>query len=167
MTAVTEVVQVAAPAAHQSRWGFHPCDRETSRKLRFLNRAYQSALAKAAAWRRWERKAAHNRVARPRVRDASGRVVGYGPPVPLGEPGLCPVFSERKPGTESVWGTRTDGTRGFIDRATGRDVATVDDRGIPAAARLARWPRAAPESVIPLPLTVEEIDRLYAAAGGR
>ncbi len=62
---------------------------------------------------------------------------------------------------------RSDGTRGFVDRVTGRDIVVTYDRHIPAAARLARTPVLTAEVVRPLPLSVEEIDRLYAAAGGR
>ena len=41
---------------HESRWGFHACDRETAAKLRFLNRCYTKALKRYAALNRWARK---------------------------------------------------------------------------------------------------------------
>lgn len=155
---------LAVPAAaevHQSRWGFHPCSKEIDRKLRFLNGVYQSALHKSGAWRRWERKAPHNRVARPRVRNAAGRVVGYGEPVPLGEPKLCPVFAEkvtRRVNWHPTLGYHADG----IDLTE----VVVSDRRIPEAARIARTPADSPGDVRPLPLSVEEIEELYATARG-
>lgn len=152
----------ARTEAHRSRWGFHPCSWETHKKLCFLNRVYQAAVQKAAAWKRWERKAPHNRVARPRVRDASGRVVGYGEPTPLGEPRLCPVFSSLAT-RKVVWHP----TKGY--NANGQDLTepVLDDHRVPEAARMARSPVATPGEVKGLPLTAEEIDRLWAAAGGR
>jgi hypothetical protein len=44
-----------------------------------------------AAWLRWAAKKSENRVKRERLRDAAGRVVGYGPPVPVPEPPLPAV----------------------------------------------------------------------------
>src|SRR5437870_6902272 len=79
----------------QSRWGFHPCDYSTYRKLKFLNHVYQKALRMAHAWERWKRKDPHNRVMRRRIRNAQGQTIGYEPPVPLAEPPICPIFSQR------------------------------------------------------------------------
>ena len=136
------------PGVVASRWGFHPCTRETDKKLRRLNRALAAARAKAAAWNRWARKLPHHRVARPRVRDAAGAVVGYGDPVPLKEPALPPAFVAVR------W-----------DAGLKRDVAVVADRGVPAAATAARTPVADPAAVAPLGLSMAEIDALLAAAG--
>ena len=33
------------PSPFPSRWGFHPCDYETYRKLKLLNLLYQRAIA--------------------------------------------------------------------------------------------------------------------------
>jgi len=45
----------------QSRFGFHPCDIEQFRRLRRLNFLAFQARRRLAAWKRWARKAAHNR----------------------------------------------------------------------------------------------------------
>src|SRR5438128_2125055 len=80
---------------HQSRWGYHPCSFEEFRALRQLWRLVLLRRRAVAAWQRWTAKMPHNRVKRERVRDAAGRVVGYGPLVPLPESPL-PEFGCRK-----------------------------------------------------------------------
>jgi hypothetical protein len=60
----------------RSRWGFHPCDYATYRKLKLLNLVYHRAVRLAHAWERWQRKAPHNRVRRHRIRDEQGRTIG-------------------------------------------------------------------------------------------
>ena len=63
---------------YQSRWGYHPCDYELFRKLKFLHKCYWEALIGFHAWHRWYRKEPQNRV---------------GP-----EPPLCPTFV-----TDELW----------------------------------------------------------------
>ena len=46
----------------QSRFGFHPCDYQTYRKLKFLNQVCLKAIRLAHAWTRWKRKDPQNRV---------------------------------------------------------------------------------------------------------
>lgn len=46
---------------HESKWGFHACDRDTAAKLRFLNRCYAKALKWRGTWERWVRKQEENR----------------------------------------------------------------------------------------------------------
>lgn len=152
-------MNVVVASAHRSRWGYHPCSKETDRKLRFLNGVYQLAAQKVAAWKRWERKAPHNRVARPRVRDASGHVIGYGPPVPLGEPRLCPVFSALHT-TRVTWHP----TRGYCPEGADLTKPVLDNHLVSEAARIARTPAPTPADVRPLPLSPTDIDRLYAEA---
>jgi len=79
----------------QSRWGFHPCDYATYRKLKFLHLIYQKAVRLAHAWQRWQRKDPHNRVMRRRIRNDKGQTIGYEPPVPLPEPAICPIYSQK------------------------------------------------------------------------
>src|SRR5712691_10368216 len=79
----------------QSRWGFHPCDYQTFRKLKFLNQIFLHAARLAHAWQRWKRKDPHNRVIRRRIRNDKGQTIGYEPPVPMPEPKICPVFSQK------------------------------------------------------------------------
>jgi hypothetical protein len=49
-------------AVFQSKWGFHPCSRETLRKLRQLQVYSIHALHQEARLERWERKEPQNRV---------------------------------------------------------------------------------------------------------
>ncbi|HJZ91392.1 MAG TPA: hypothetical protein VKE40_11005 [Gemmataceae bacterium] len=62
--------------------------------LKELNRLWYTARRQAAAWRRWNAKLPHNRVWRQRIRDAGGRPIGYGPPMPMPEPALPPPFCQ-------------------------------------------------------------------------
>jgi hypothetical protein len=156
---MTEIIATAPSAVHQSRWGFHPCSRETDRKLRFLNYVYSLAVQKAAAWKRWNRKAPQNRVAQPRIRDAAGRVVGYAAPIPLKEPAICPVFSRLV--TKVVQWHPTKGyDRGGIEWT----LPETDTHRVGEAAQLARTPVALPAHVKPLPLSEARIDELVAEA---
>lgn len=82
-------------AMFRSRWGFHPCDYQTYRKLRFLNQVYLQAIRLAHGWARWKRKDPHNRVIRRRIRNEKGQTIGYEPPVPLPEPRICSAFSRK------------------------------------------------------------------------
>ena len=156
MTVTDQVVSVC----HRSRWGFHACDKATDRKLRFLNAAYLGALRKAGAWTRWHRKAPANRVSRPRLRDAAGRVVGYhyGPGIPLAEPKVCELFTVVVTTPYPSW---------YPVGTLPKVAAVTTDPGIRKAAKLARTPCATPADVKPLPLSAGEIDRLYRAAGGK
>jgi len=137
-----------APAVHQSRWGYHPCSRETFRLLKRLHKHYWRAVRAHAAWKRWERKSPHNRV----IREAkTGRVLG-----PRPEPKLCPVFTAR----ETV---RTNWVGGKYHRE-GIDVVRVStgDHGVIAAFHNARTPKATPGEVVPLQLTEAEIRAMVA-----
>ena len=114
------------------------------RTLKELNRLWVRALHEAAAWRRWHRKLPHNRVRRPRLRDADGHPVGNGPPAPVPEPALSSPFCRVK------------------ELPSGKTDVFLDDRGIEAAYRLARRPCATAAEVKPLPLTEEAIRRMSA-----
>jgi hypothetical protein len=107
----------------------------------------------AAAWRRWNAKAPHNRVSRQRVRDAAGRVVGYTQPVPVPEPPL-PAVACRKL-------TRPSG-RVEVELA---GPSGADLRRLQEAYRLARRPRPTAEEVEPLPVTAAEVRAWLAACG--
>jgi hypothetical protein len=100
-------------------------------------------LHDAAAWRRWSRKLPRNRVRRARLRDALGRRIGYGPPEPVLEP-RWPVFFGQ-----------------LRQLPSGRCELALDDRGLAAMYRQARFPQASAELVQPLPVTAEEIDRWH------
>lgn len=45
----------------KSRWGFHPCDYETFRKLKAIHKWFWEFLHDYAAWQRWDRKFPKNR----------------------------------------------------------------------------------------------------------
>jgi hypothetical protein len=144
------------PTVFRSRWGFHPCEYTTYRKLKLLNRVLERAVRLAHAWKRWSRKDPHNRVCRRRIRDAAGRTIGYGEPIPLAEPPLCPVFS------------RKVHERRFVDRKGHcrkeghlEETVVTDDRQIASDYSTARRPAANPGSVRPLHCTVAQIDELY------
>lgn len=151
----------------QSKFGFHPCTRETDKKLRFLNGIYQKALSMSAAWERWDRKAPHNRVLRRRLRDEQGRVIGretvlddQAQPIPMPEPEICPIFSDKML-------RKTNWSRDGKYHRTPIEITVVETDGpyILAAARQARKPQPTAEDVRPLPLSEEEeIDALYQRA---
>jgi hypothetical protein len=139
---------------HKSRWGFHPCSFEEFAELRSLWTAVLARRRQAAAWRRWNAKAPHNRVTRERIRDPAGRVVGYTVAVPLPEPPL-PSAACRKV-------TRPSGKAELeLAGPTGADLRRLQE-----AYRLARRPRATAAEVEPLPVTKEEVAAWRLAIGG-
>lgn len=113
--------------------------------LKELNRLWVRATREAAAWRRWHRKLPHNRVHRGRLRDAAGRVIGYGPPQPLPEPRLTSPFCRR------------------VELPSGAVDVFLEDRAVEEAYRLARRPCLTAAEVKPLPITVEEVRRMFEA----
>ncbi len=96
----------------------------------------------------------HNRVRREKVRDAAGRVVGYGPPAPVSEPPLPSAACRRV--------TRPPG-RVEVDLAGPFGTAL---RRLQEAYRLARQPRPTPGEVAPLPVTAAEVAVWTAAVEG-
>jgi hypothetical protein len=112
--------------------------------LKELNKLWLKAQRQAAAWRRWYRKLPHNRTRRPRLRDEHGWLIGYGPPEPMPEPELHPCFCEK------------------VELPSGRFEVRLSGGRVEAAYRLARYPRRAPEEVVPLPMAAEEVRRRYA-----
>jgi len=140
----------------RSRWGFHPCDYQTYRKLKILNQVYWRAIRLAHAWTRWQRKAPHNRVLRRRIRNEKGQTIGYAPPVPLPEPRICSIFSQK------VFEHRHVDRQGSLSREGFREEKVLtEDLGIPADYASARKPVADPSEVRPLHLTVTELEELY------
>ncbi len=143
----------------RSRWGFHPCDHATYRKLKFLNQVYLQAVRLAHAWARWKRKAPHNRVIRRRIHNEKGQTIGYEAPLPLPEPRICDVFSAKVFERRHVDAQGNFSREGFLEER----VAT-NGHGIPAAYALARMPVADEAMVQPLRLTLPEIEELFAKA---
>src|SRR5262245_65518005 len=82
--------------AHQSRWGWHPCDYATFLLLKQLNARYEKALRLFSAWKRWQRKMPRNRVIRETIRDGRGRKIGSRIIGVCPEPRLDPLFCTRQ-----------------------------------------------------------------------
>jgi hypothetical protein len=61
----------------QSKWGFHPCDYATYRKLKRLNWFAQLARRLDAEHDRWDRKQPQNRFLKTRVRDGERTIKGW------------------------------------------------------------------------------------------
>ena len=139
----------------QSLWGFHPCDYQTFRKLRFLNQIYLHAVRLAHAWQRWKRKDPHNRVVRRRIRNDKGQTIGYEPPVPMQEPKICPVFSQKVFEKRHVDKKGTFSREGFME-----ETVVTDDLWIPADYASARKPVADQAGVQALHHTVAELEEL-------
>jgi hypothetical protein len=143
----------------KSRWGFHPCSFEEFRELRSLWRAVLVRRRQVAAWRRWSAKLPHNRVKRERLRDANGRVVGYGAAVPVPEPPLPP------PSQNVVACRRVTRPSGKVEvELAGPCGAAL--RRLQEAYRLARRPKPTAAEVEPLPVTAEEVRQWKEAIGG-
>ena len=139
----------------QSRWGFHPCDYSTYRKLKFLHHVYQKALRMAHAWERWKRKDPHNRVMRRRIRNDKGQTIGYETPVPLAEPRICPIFSQKVLENRHVDKKGNLFRDGFLE-----EKLVTDDLGIAGDFAAARRPVKELAEVRPLRVSVETIDAL-------
>jgi hypothetical protein len=149
----------AIQTVFRSRWGFHPCDFATYRKLKFLNVVYQRAVRLAHAWERWHRKAPHNRVRRRRLRNELGQTVGYTDGVPLPEPPLCPVFSRKVQHRRFIDSKGNYSKEGFLD-----EMLVTDDPGIASDYSTARRPAVEQAAVGPLRSTAAELDELYTKA---
>jgi hypothetical protein len=143
----------------QSRWGFHPCDYQTYRKLKFLNQVYLQAIRLAHAWERWYRKDPHNRVMRRRIRNEKGQTIGYEPPVSLPEPKICPVFSQKVFEKRFVDKKGKFSREGFME-----EKVVVNDCWIAADYASARKPAAHQAAVQPLHHTQTELEALYEQA---
>jgi len=74
----------------KSKWGYHPCDKETFQQLKKLNYWLLLAKKKAANWHRWNRK------------DKKYQIKT--------EPETCPIFSEIRNLTDLKWGVYTNKT---------------------------------------------------------
>jgi hypothetical protein len=149
----------AVQPVFRSRFGFHPCDYATYRKLKFLNTIHQRAVRLAHAWDRWKRKDPHNRVNRRRIRNEQGQTIGYTDPVPLPEPTICPVFSRKVQEKRFMDKKGKQFKEGFLDERV-----VTDDSRIATDYSAARRPAATPEAVGPLGSTRAEIDELYEKA---
>jgi hypothetical protein len=143
----------------RSRWGFHPCDYQTYRRLKFLNQLHMKAVRMAHAWERWRRKDPHNRVIRHRIRNEKGQIIGYEAPVPLPEPKMCSVFSQKVIEQRHVDKKGNIFREGFM-----QEKVVTNNLWIPADYASARKPVADPGQVQPLHHTLAEIEELSETA---
>jgi hypothetical protein len=131
--------------SHEGRWGWHPCDYQTFRKLKLLHKYYWITVRQFSNWKRWDRKEPQNRLIRKwtteEVRLVDGttasrplkKVVGEIP-----EPKYCPFFVYSKYGR-----------------------LMLTDHKIIENYRNARYP--VPQDMVkPLTLSIQEIDKMLA-----
>jgi hypothetical protein len=144
---------------YRSRWGFHPCDYSTFRKLKFLHHVYLTAIRMARCWQRWKRKDPHNRVIRRRLRDAQGQVIGFSEPVPQPEPMLCPVFAHKVLVKQHVDRKGTVFPEGFLE-----EKVVTESFDIPANYAAARKPAQDEAEVRAIRISAETIDALFEQA---
>jgi hypothetical protein len=111
--------------------------------LKELNRLWLRSRHQAAAWRRWYRKLPHNRIRRRRIRDETGRTIGYGPPEPVPEPVLSAAFCRK------------------VELPSGRVELVLNDARVESAYRLARHPSPTAEAVKTLPMSEATIRELF------
>jgi hypothetical protein len=143
----------AQQEVHESKWGYHPCSRETYKKLKRLNWFYQQALHDKSMWERWHNKDPHNRLRRVPAPSQNGRRVA-GEKVIWLEPQMNPVFLTKE-GYKSNW-TKSGG---YLKEAIEMVRAKLDDHGVPNDRARAGSP-VPQEAVRPLRLSLEEIDRM-------
>jgi hypothetical protein len=148
----------ATETVHQSKWGYHPCSKETSKKLRTINRVYLKALRLQAAHDRWANKDPQNRVLFSTVRDESGKKTGRIPvldkqnkPVPMPEPKLCKL---------PAGGLIFEWTYKYEPERKPRRISKMGEAMLEAS-RQARKPVENPDDVKPLGVRQADIDRLY------
>ena len=157
MTEKAEVLVVkaeqAVTGAHKTRWGYVAYSYDEYLKLKRLHAIYFRALALAARWERWVRKAPHNRVLRRALRDAAKRRIGREVVGTLPEPPICGLFTRRL-----VTADRKPVGRWF------EGWAKTSDKGVVAEYRKARTPMASPGEVKPRGMGGPEIDVLLAEA---
>lgn len=77
---------------HESRWGHYPCDYETYRKLKYINKWYWETIYARADLERWERKEPQNRVIRRWIRNDKRQKIGHEVVGVRPEPKTCPHF---------------------------------------------------------------------------
>lgn len=79
----------------ETKWGYVPYSYEDYRNLKRLNFIFQKARVRAAQWKRWVRKAPHNRVEKRWIRNDQNQKTGFEILGPLSEPETCDLFSKK------------------------------------------------------------------------
>lgn len=151
-----------ASHVHQSKWGYHPCDKEVFLKLKKLNKFYVDALHKKAAWERWERKKPSNRIRREKLRDSNGKAVGYGVPMPFNEPELNGLLEKQMYMSDVDHNGRYNIVKGkSVPVERGRVSFVRNAELIAQEYKYARTPQPSDKGVRQLKLSVETIDSLF------
>ena len=140
----------------QGKYGWYPCDIETYHKLKKLNMAFNKALHEKAAWERWDRKEPQNRVIRAKLKDSTGRVVGYQASIPMPEPELTSIFC-KKVVKRVQWGKKG----GFFKDGIDETHIELSDLPIYQDYCNARYPVAGEEGVSSLKMNMEIINELH------
>lgn len=149
-------MEIDTMSAIKSKWGFHPCGYETFMKLKSLQKLYQDALRRKAAWERWERKLPENRISRKKIRNSAGQVVGFMAPQPLPEPELNNLLEKVEYTTHQDRSGQYSTKPHKRERVVLRKFAEL----ILADYRNARFPVSAENQVRPLKLSEDQIDAL-------
>lgn len=142
----------------ETRWGHVAYSYEDYLKLKKLHKIWFRALRSAAVWKRWVRKAPHNRLSRRTLRDAEGRRIGREVIGPTTEPRTCELFSrklvdvDRKPIVDDR--NKCGWFMGWIKT----------DDAVAVEYRKAKHPKADAGEVGKAGLTGPEIDSMLAAA---
>lgn len=139
----------------QSRFGYHPCDKETYLKLKRLKKVFYEELKRFADWNRWNRKQPQNRVIRKWIRNETRQKIGCEIVGPRPEPSLPKVFIARK----KVYNTTGAG----FENGMYNYRWTLDDYGLSEEIYNCR-PKSSPQDVKPMRMTIEQIDELLAKA---
>lgn len=147
-----------AVTAVQGRWGWYACDHATFLLYKKLAAHVRKAQAQYCTWLRWNRKQPQNRVLRRHVRDTQGRKCGREVVGPWAEPPLSPVFVTRSMVRDS-WESYVQ------KKEVLKEVVVFNPHGAIEAYRQARYPKATPEAVRPLALSVDQVKALLAQLG--
>lgn len=118
---------------NKGRFGYHACDYETYRKLKYLHKRYWETVYAVARWRRWNNKTV------------------YKSPQ---EPTYCPVFVEDGGSWVKFKNKEGFNCMKYVQKA-------VLDYGIIEAYKTARTPFATEEAVQSLNISVAKIESLY------
>ena len=144
--------QATEHGTYRTRWGHVAYSYEDYLKLKRLHKIWFRALRAASRWKRWVRKAPHNRVTRRTLRDSDGRKIGREIAGPTPEPRTCDLFSRKL-----VTNDRKPVGRWFVGWITTDDTVATEYRK-------AKHPKSAPEEVEPAGLTSRQIDAMLADA---
>lgn len=148
----------------QSRWGFHPCDYEHYRKLKFLNHKLMEARVKHAAFVRYKRKDPDNRVRKHYQRNEKGQKISY-TTTPWAQPDTCPVFSKERNLEGSAQTERSADLKEKIvvksDDVYPWCIWTIDP-GVEEDYRRVRFPKEKPSDLEPLKLDEAQVAVLLA-----